>query len=383
MMNDRRARVRILMLIDKFDYHGSCVSGPFRSVSYLLSKLNRDKFDVVVVALRPAGRSAELLRRENVHVTYLGLSKYNPLSLPRLMKLIHDDGIDIVHLTGYGSTTFGRLAARLCGKSAIIHERWVDPHIGTFQVMLEKLLARYTTKAIANSEYSRRFLISQKGIPHERTVVIRNGVPLEHFAKNDRETGRLKRRDWGIPDNVIVVGIVGRLDEIKGHRYFLEAAALLVATRPKTVFVIVGDGELQHPLELLVRELGIEEYVLFVGHQQDMPAVLQSMDIFVIASLSETGPVTLLEAMAAGKAIVATDCGGPGEIIRDGVNGLLIPTKDPNAMAEKLAYLIDSPETRSTLGMNAQKDSVNYDIRITAQQIEAVFQEVAASQGKV
>ena len=374
-------RLRVLMLCDKFDYHGSYINGPVRSTLSLVSRLQR--FDVVLAVLRSRGLSDQVFRKEHIDVTYLGCSKFSPLAIIRIMKLIRNNAIDIVHLTGYGSTTLGRLAARLCGKSVIIHERWVDPHMNALQRALERWLARYTTKAIAISDYARTFLIAKKGIPKERIVLIRNGIPLEPFHNGDQEAGRLKRQKWGISADAPVVGIVGMLHENKGHRYFIEAAALLKPSRPSARFVVIGDGELRAELERLVTQLNVTEHVMFVGHQDDMPAVLQALDIWVMASASETAPVSLLEAMAAGRAVITTDCGGPSEIIRHGLTGLVVPVRHSRAIADSITYLLENPAARRVLGENARKDSKQYDIRVTVQAIEALYEEVAAGAGQL
>jgi len=370
-------RLNVLIVVDKFDYHGSYMNGPARYFSTLVPRLNGQRFNVSVVVLRSKGQSDILFERENIQVTYLGLGKYNPLTLYYLIKLIRDRDIDVVHLTGYGSTTFGRLAAAICGKPAIIQEHWVDPNFGGPHRVLEKCLGMVTAKAIAISDYAADFLITKKGIPKDRVVLIRNGIPLEKFRNGDERAGTLKRHEWGIPGDAILVGIVGMLHKNKGHRYFIEAASLVRPEKPGTRFLVIGEGEMRAELDRLVSDLALEKDVMFLGHQEDIPSVLQTLDIFVLTSISEAAGLSLLEAMAAGKAIITTDSGGPGEIIQNGITGLVVPVGDSRAIADNILYLIDNPVQRRYYGERARKESDQYDISSTVRKIEDTYEEVA------
>lgn len=371
-------RLNILILVDKFDYHGSYINGPARYFSSLVPRLNKERFNISLAVLRSRGRSDIIFRRDNIDVMYMGLGKYNPRTLFHLINVIHTKDIDVLHLTGYGSTTFGRLAAVICGKPAIIQEHWADPNFSGPHRVLESCLAIVTAKAIAISEYARNFLIAKKGVPKDRIVVIRNGIPLEQFRNGDKRSGIIKRQDLGISGGDTVIGIVGMLHENKGHRYFIEAASLVRPKKPRTKFLVIGEGEMRAELERLVSGLDLEKYVMFLGHQEDIPAVLQMLDIFILTSISETAGLSLLEAMAAGKAIITTDSGGPSEIIQNGITGLVVPVRNSRAIADKIEYLIDNPAQLRYLGENAQKDSEHYDIRFTVQQMEACYEEVAA-----
>ena len=176
-------------------------------------------------------------REQNIHVHYLNLGKYSLWTLIVLMKIIRRENIDIVHLTGYGSTTFGRIAAKICGKSAIVHERWVDPNISNAQIILEKVLSRWTTMSIAVSTYAREFLVTKKRIREEKVALIPNGIPLKLFRNVTEDAGRHKRGELGIANDVITIGIVGMLDKNKGHKYFIEAASYVKSrTNRRAVF---------------------------------------------------------------------------------------------------------------------------------------------------
>ena len=371
-------RINVLILIDKFDYHGSYINGPMRNYRWLYEKIDRDRFNPSLCTLRGAGKSDEYFKKERINVTYMGLAKYDPLTLFKVIRLIREKDIHVLHLTGYGSTTFGRIAGALCGRPAIIHERWVDPYLGRFQCSIERSLSRFTTRAIAISEYARRFLIEKKGIREEIITIIPNGIPFEPFDTLEKNAGLMKRKEFGIPSTSPVVGIIGMMHEIKGHRYFIDAASAVSQRYPEAVFLIIGDGTLRPQLERQVDERNLRNTVRFLGHQDEIPKLLAMMDIYVCASLSETFPVSLLEAMGAGKAVVVTESGGPQEMIRDGVNGIIVPIKDSQALAENILRLIENPSLREKLGQEAGKDCRMYNIDDTVRRIQAVIEEVHA-----
>ena len=369
--------VNVLILVDKFDYHGSHLNGPARYYSWLVERLDRRRFNPVLCALRARGRSDVLFRERGLEVLYLALGRWDPRGLSTIVRLIRQCEIDVLHLTGYGATAFGRMAGLLTRTPVIVHEHWVDPGLSRLHAAVERGLAILPARAIAVSEYAREFLIDKKGIPPDRISVIRNGIPLEQFRDAPPDDGSARRTELGIPADSLVVGIVGMLHENKGHRYFLDALAREELRRPELVGVIVGDGEMRAELEALATRLGVDGRVRFLGHRMDMPAILKMFDVWVSASLSETAPLGLLEAMAAGRAIVATNCGGPGEIIRHRKNGLLVPVSDTDALAGAIAELAQDEGLREQLGGQAQADSGEYDIRDMVRAIEELYVQVA------
>ena len=369
-------KINILILVDKFDFHGSFINGPTRNYSWLLERLDPARYNAHLHALRSKGKSYEIFNRLGIEISYLGLGKFNPLTFFVIMQIIRDRKIDILHLQGYGSVLFGVLAGTNCRRPIIIKEEWVDPNISMLQSLLERILGSFATKAIAISEYARQYLIAKKGMNKEKIALIPNGIPLDEFRKTDKESGRSERKEFGISDNDTVIGIVGMLHINKGHRYFIEAAHAVVRQNSKTKFMIIGDGDLRQALEQQVTKLGLEDHVLFTGHQADMPKMLQALDIFVMASISETWGTSLVEAMAAGKAVITSDSGGPSEIIKDGLTGLIVPVKDPEAIAEKIMYLIDNPAQMLSLSENARKESEKFDIHHTVRQVQDLYESI-------
>jgi glycosyltransferase involved in cell wall biosynthesis len=366
-------KISVLILVDKFDYHGSFINGPTRNYSWLVKRIDKNKFDIFLYALRKKGKSYEIFKNAGVKARYLGLGKYNPLTTFIIISSIIKHNIDVVHLQGYGAVLFGQIAAAILRKPTIIKEEWVDPNISFLQGYLEGFLGKFTTKVIAISDYAKRFLVEKKRIKDSKIVLIPNGIPLDDFQAATEADGEIIRKSMGIVEHETIVGIVGMLHENKGHKFFIEAAASVTRKNPATKFLIIGDGEMRTGLEDYAKQLKVADKVLFLGHRNDMPELFKALDIYVLASNSETWPTSLMEAMAAGRAVITTDCGGGSEIVVDGKTGLLVPVKNSKILTQKIEYLICEPEKRKELGRNALRESMRFDIKETVSAVELLY----------
>jgi glycosyltransferase involved in cell wall biosynthesis len=282
---------------------------------------------------------------------------------------------------GYAAADFGRLAARLSGAALVLHEHFADPHMPGYQALADRLLAPLTDRAIAVSASTRDFLVRQRHVPAERVRLIWNGAPLDEFAPVAPEAARAARAQLGLPDGAPVVGSIARLSEQKGHRDLLDAAARVLGARPEARVLIVGDGDQWDALQTQARALDIAGRVVFAGHRTDVPALLGACDVFCISSTYEGTPLTLFEAMAAGKAIVSTAVDGCREVLREGVTGLLVPPRDPPALAEALLRVLDDAALRARLGQAARAAAADYDIGRTVERIQDLYDEVLAGRG--
>jgi glycosyltransferase involved in cell wall biosynthesis len=159
------------------------------------------------------------------------------------------------------------------------------------------------------------------------------------------------RKELGLSPETPLIGMVANFNfEIKGHRYFVEAAKALSDRATGAAFLLVGDGPLRKKYEQMADELGLKERVRFLGKRNDVPSILSSLDIAVLSSTSEGLPNVILESMAAGRPVVATDAGGSSELVSDGINGYLVPPADSRAMAEAIESLLRNPEDAVEMG---------------------------------
>jgi glycosyltransferase involved in cell wall biosynthesis len=247
-----------------------------------------------------------------------------------------------------------------------------------YQGWADRLLRPFTDRAIAVSGSTRDFLVRERHVPAERVRVIWNGAPLDEFAPRPPERVRALRRELGLPEDALVVGTIGRLNEQKGHRYLLDAAAQFLPRHPTARLLIVGDGDLAVPLREQAQRLGIADRTLFAGHRTDVPDLLGVLDVFVISSTYEGTPLALFEAMASGKAIVSTAVDGCREVLEEGRTGRLVPPQDPGALAQAIDDVLANPERRSALAHMAHEASARYDIRSCVAQMEQLYDEVLA-----
>jgi glycosyltransferase involved in cell wall biosynthesis len=210
------------------------------------------------------------------------------------------------------------------------------------------------------------------GVPATRIRVIHNAVAVERFGDYDGAPDRLRIRTGRSP----IVLTVARLDPQKGHTHLLEAAATL----PGVVFLLAGAGSERAALEAQARGSGISDRVQFLEHRTDIPELLRAADAFVLPSLYEGLPLTVLEAMAAAKPVVATTVGGTDEAVVDGVTGILVPPADPAALSAAIRRILDDPDTAARLGAAGRERvvstfSTHRMINATEQVYEELFQE--------
>jgi len=271
-------------------------------------------------------------------------------------KILKSTETNILHTHGYKETFLGGLAARLCNIKSIVRT-----HHGK-GVMEARVKHRFIEKlnrfffidsVIAVSEDLKAFLMSKK-FKESIIRVIHNGI-IANEVKPYREA-RYVKEELNIYDNAIVIGTMGRMVRIKGHKYFLEGAKEILKKNENVVFIIAGDGPLMNEVEKDVNYLGISKKVKLLGFRNDAYDIINICDIFALTSLHEGIPMVLLEAMYLGKAIVATRVGGIPEIISDHRNGLLIPAMDSKKFAAACLELIENRALREKIAANAKRD---------------------------
>lgn len=373
-----QGRRTVLMVVDKFDYHGSNINGPTRYFSRLARNIDESRFRPVLCSLRDSSGSEAFFRKRGLDVRYLGLGRFNPLTITRIARLAGDVGADVLHLNGYAATSLGRVAAQLAGIPCIVHENWVDPGFSTVHSLFWGILSRFPATTYANSYYTKEFVVRQKGANPSQVQVIYNGIPVDDFRRVDPGEGRRVRRELSVPPNELVVGLVGMFHSNKGHHDFLASASKIVERRPDVRFVLVGDGELREELKNLTVDLKLEDRVVFAGQREDMPAVLSMIDVWVSASYTESFGTGVVEAMAAGRAIVCTRSGGPEETLDDGVTALMVPPGDPRAMAEAIERFLDDEKLRLQFGRRAAREAEKYEVSEMVARIEELYEDLCS-----
>ena len=219
---------------------------------------------------------------------------------------------------------------------------------GVAAFLPDRLLSRFVDRVIAVSEAARTFLIRGKGYAAGKITVVPNGRDLSVFRPGAAREGA--RKELGLDRAVPLVGVVGRLEEQKGHGYLLEAWPAVVGEFPDARLLLVGDGSLRDALEARARALGVADSLIFAGFRSDVPRFLDAMDVVCLPSLYEGMPLTAIEGSAMARPVVATAVDGTPEVVRDGRTGRLVPPADPAALGRALGDLLRDPDAARQLG---------------------------------
>lgn len=348
--------------------------GVKRLFAWMFPRFDPARFRVSLVSMRKKDLSEDTLEAAGIDVTYLHKSKFDPASLPALLKVIDRKKVDIVHMHGYGATTFGRAACGLRGLPSILHEHANLTDTPWFQKVADRLLEPYTDVAIAVSRTTADFVINARLVKPEKVKVVYLGAPLEEFgAPVSDEAAAAARRAMGIAPGDFAVGSVTRLHESKGNSYLVEAARLVLDARPHARFVIAGEGPLRPALEARASALGLGGRLTFVGFVRDVAALLPAFDLAVFPSLWEGTPLTCFEALAAGKPIVSTDADGLVDVLTPGQDALIVARRDPRALADGIVALMDNAGERARLSANARRTGERFDIAAFVRKMERLY----------
>ena len=367
-------KLNVLQVCDHLGWEGSRMHGVKRLFAWMIPRFDAARFDVSLVSLRKKDLSEETLDSYGVDITYLEKSKFDPTTLPALLRVIDRKRIDILHLHGYGATTFGRVAGALRRIPAILHEHANLTDTPWFQKIVDRALVPYTDLAIAVSDSTAEFVIGPRQMPARKVRVVYLGAPLDEFSRpRAEEEIAAARAELGAAPGDFLVGTVTRLHDSKGNEYLVEAAARVLRERPHARFYLAGEGPLRDALETQAQALGLGDRFVFVGFVRDISRLLSAFDLSVFPSLWEGTPLTVFEALAAGKAIVATDADGLLDVLTDTHDALIVPRRDAAALASRIVRLIDDPAERARLSGNARVTGEQYDILAFVRKMERLY----------
>ena len=280
------------------------------------------------------------------------------MALVRLFRQLHPDIVE-THTAKAG--VVGRLAAWAAGVPVTVHtfhghvfHSYFSPARSALVRWVERLLALRTTRIIALGPAQRAEILGYGVGRPEQIVSVPIGLDLEPYRASERHRGRL-RAELGVGPHTKLVGIVARLTAIKAHEVFLQAASTVRRQHPNTQFVVVGAGERREELAQLAEEYGIAPAVHWLGWRRDLPAVYADLDVVALTSRNEGLPTTLVEAMAAGRPVVATRVGGVPTLVTPGETGLLAASGDANALAAAMLTVLNNRQYAERLGAAARE----------------------------
>ena len=340
------------------------VGGQERLLVEMARHADHSRFDWTVIVLGARGLLADAIEATGARITPLNAPPgLRPGIWRQLTRLFREEKFDIVHTHDERPLIYGLPAAWWANVPRRIHTHHHGrlAKVSRRQHFLIRQAARFAQQFVCVSDDSARFMIEQ-GIAKQRVRVIRNGIDLTRFAYQ------------GPCDNGPIV-MVARLSPEKDVANLLRAAERVVAANPQARFEIAGDGPCRGELGQLANDLKLSEQVIFHGEVRDIPALLARARLFVLPSQTEGISLTLLEAMARGLPLVATQVGGNPEVVEAGVTGLLAPACDPAALAQAIAVVLADPARGRAMGLAGRQRVENcFDIRTMMTQYEALYQ---------
>jgi glycosyltransferase involved in cell wall biosynthesis len=362
-------------------YQNSKIGGIQQQILSDVRGYDREKFNPTVCCFGPKMELGKEIEKAGIDFVALNRQRYNKFSIGiivDLYRLMKERNIHVLRTHKYRANFYGRIAGKLAGVPVIIaseHNIYRDEKEKRFiRRATNKILAMVTDKMVTVSDAIRKDILRYDGISATKVMVLYNGVDTERFKAgvNFSDT----RKQFSISKDDVVIGFVGRLVINKGLNYLIEAAALLKNSF-NVKLLIVGDGSLMEELKQMAKDKGLEESVMFTGLRRDITDILSSIDIFVLSSIKEGFPNSLLEAMAMGKPVVATAVGGIPEVISHGTNGLLVQPADKEGLAAAIKTVIDNPLMAKNMGI-AARDFIenNYSIKATAGRWEALYKSL-------
>jgi glycosyltransferase involved in cell wall biosynthesis len=367
-------KLNILQICDHLGWEGSRMHGVKRLFAWMIPRFDPARFNVSLVSLRKKDLSEETLESFGIDITYLHKSKFDPATLTALLKVVDAKRIDVLHMHGYGATTFGRAAAAMRRLPTILHEHANLTDTPWFQKVADKALAPFTDIALAVGKSTRDFVINARLVKPERVKLVYLGAPIDEFsaARTEAEIAET-RRELGLLPGDFAIGTVTRLHDSKGNEFLVEAARLVLDATPNARFFLAGEGPLRPALEAQAARLQLGDRFVFSGFVRDVARLLSAFDLSVFPSLWEGTPLTSFESMASARPIVATDADGLVDILTDGHDARIVPKRNARALADQILALMDDPAERARLGANARESSRRYDIETFVRKMERLY----------
>lgn len=355
--------------------HDLAIGGLQQVVVNICRTIDRDRFDVSVLCLRELGEFVPDVERLGIKVHYLPQKENGTdyFSFLKVAKILRQEKIEVIHTHNTQPFVDGTIGALLSGVKTIVHTDHARDFPDKFRYMAaEHLMSHFAYKVIGVSEHTSENLIKYEKISRKKILTIENGIDGSRFASEiDKQA---KRMELGIRGNGPIIGLGVRLAEQKGITYLLQAMPQIIAAFPDITLVVVGNGELKEELQRESVQLGIGDNVLFPGARLDISELLQLFDIYVLPSLWEGMPMVLLEALAAGCPVVATDVGGVAKVIDNEVNGLLVAPRDSEQLAVAIIRLLSAGELRKEYACKGlQKFQEKFSAEIMTEKYEKLY----------
>ncbi len=335
------------------------VGGLERTLAYIVNKLDPSIFSVEVWCIARGGAIADELQKNGHLLRILNLNNYyNPWNVMQLAGRLRHEKVAILHSHAYFANTMGRMAAILARVPVrfahIQSSHWASDERSRRNYMVDRILSHFTSRVIACSDSATRFQIETLKISPKKILTLHNCTDIQRYA-NQEATGAA-RKELGISEDNLVIGSVGRLEKLKGHRLLLEVTKDLIESFPSLKLVIIGDGPEREVLEKKRSDLGLVNHVILTGNRNDVEKLLPVLDVYVQPTIGREGlPLTVVEAMAAKLPVVASDIGGTREAVIHNQTGILVAPGDKDGLTRALSQILRDREMRCQMSQEGWK----------------------------
>jgi glycosyltransferase involved in cell wall biosynthesis len=351
-------KIKIIHLVENLN-----TGGLEKIVATLAKGINQTKFETEVWCLVNGGSIADQLIKEGVRVKLLNYKSYrNPLTFLNLAKRLKKENVQVTHMHGFFASVLGMgasLLAGICTKIVHVHTSFYT--LSFKNILLNKWINARATKVIYVSEKSRNLFLQEGYGTLEKSIVIYNGIDYNPCVNQEQL-------------DAPIISTVASLYIHKGHDILIKAIPEVLKKIPKAHFWIIGKGPLEATLKRLAKNLNIEENITFWGEKNDINKMLSQSSLFVLPSLREGLPISIIEAMAQSKAVIASEVGGVSEIVEDNVTGLIVDAKNTKQLAEKITILLSDTTLRDKMGKNGRLAYENkFQASIMLNHIENVY----------
>jgi len=382
-----KKKIKIAQVITRLDW-----SGAPDIVEIIYSYLDPSVYDITLIygiTRYPSENTRQFLGKFKGRIIFIPQLKREVSLIEDLMSLISlyfifmREKFDVVHTHTAKAGFIGRIAARLAGAKLVLHTPHGHDFYGYFGtlgsrliIMLERFAALFADRIIVFTDIEKADMMKYRICRASKVRVIPSGLDFSVFEKLKVDVVK-KRSELRLGPADLVVGMIGRLESIKGFEYFIDSAVIVSRQIPKARFLIVGEGSLHDELAARVRDLNMGQKIFFAGWREDIPEILSVLDVLALASLNEAVGRVLLEAGAVGKPVVATAVGGVPEIIKDNETGILVPSGDPAAMAQAVITLLKDEAKRDEMGRCAKKwVRDNFNDRSMVEKLDEIYKGV-------
>jgi glycosyltransferase involved in cell wall biosynthesis len=351
--------------------------GTERQFVRLVRGIDRNRYDIAIACLQRCGPLLSEVESLGISIVEFPIdSLYNFKAAKlfvQLVRFLRREQIQIVHTFDFYTSVFAVPAARLAGVPVVLASRRELLNLRTaWQQRAIRVACRLATGVVANSRAVGHDMVGAESGSLRKIHILPNCIDLDKFEqKSDAEK---IRRELRVSPRSILIGALGNLRPEKNLETFLLAARGIVDAIPSAEFLVIGDGPAANKLKSLANDLHVSESVHFLGERPDVPDLLAALDILVMSSYTESFPNAILEAMAMGKPVVATNVGGIPEVVEEGQTGFLVPPRDPKAIADRVLSLCRNSIQRLQMGQTARaRVERNFTVQAVTAKLEGIY----------